>query len=212
MPKKKKSNNGNIQMAQLVNLLQKATVAPTKRKRKRRSNPSVNSNEGMITLQRCELITSIRLRANAENADGQFVLEPASFAFLKGLAASFDRAKWNYVKIYYKPAVGTTYGGLVSFGMDWDLGNKELAREKISGLTPNCTVAAWADSEKNPLVLPPARLQSRTWYTLSASANDFDRSPGIIHYAISGTAKTTAQTIGELWVSYSIVMQGTNPA
>lgn len=115
------------------------------------------------------------------------------------------------MRFYYKPAVGTTYGGLVALGMDWDFQGVDVERSKISAFTPSQTMAAWADTESRAMVLPSDKLMSRNWYTPRSDAWQ-DRGPGKLHWAVEGTAETGGKTLGEIWVDYTVVMEGTNPS
>lgn len=220
MPGKKEN-----QMTELINLLTKLTQgnqpAPNtssskkKKKKKKRGKKkqamSVNSNDGSVTMSRKELLSTVKMPANATEATGHIDLVPDSFAFLKTVFSSFDRVRWTRIGIHYKPAVGTSYGGLVSFGMDWDFQSADVNRAKISGFTPNATIAAWGDTEKTPMTLPQNRLQSRAWYLPRATSWE-DRGPGKIHWAANGTKANTETTLGEFWVTYTVLMYGTNPS
>lgn len=223
MPRRGKKTNG--QMAQILSLLQKMQVGSSttpgskKRRRnrkKRRANPNGMSltggsaGDGGITISRTELAVSIQLPAKTSSTVGHVDLIPDSFAFLKSLWKSFDRVRWGKIAIFYKPAVGTTYGGLVSVGMDWDWGSDDVARVNVSAFTPNFACAAWADTEARPMVLPVSRLQSRTWYLPRTTAWQ-EKGPGKLHYAVDGTSDDKVHTVGELWISYTVQFSGTNP-
>lgn len=210
MVRRKNKNLAPLTMASLVTAMSKAQVAPKPKKKRaprRKNNPS--REDGSITLTRTELVTTLTL-SNASSAVGHIDLLPDSFPFMKAVFAAFDRLKWLKLHMYYKPAVGTVYGGLVSFGMDWDFSSVDVNRSKISGFSPNCTIAAWADGENRPLVIPPNKLMSRSWYT-PRQGDWVDKGPGKIHWAINGKRDAGETTIGELWVSYTVQMFGTNP-
>lgn len=215
----KKKKNNNSEMAQMLQLMQKLLVnnqqQTSKKKKKskprRKKNGGGVSDDGVIHLRRCELLKTITLSANSGDATGEVDLFPSSFSFLKGLYKSFDRLRWNSLEFYYKPAVGTTYGGLVSMGIDWDfVGTGVYSRQQISALTPTSTCAAWADTQNTPMRLPANRIQSRMWYTPQSGEN-VDKGPGSLAWAASGTTETKATTLGEIWVRYSVTMSGTNP-
>lgn len=168
--------------------------------------------DGVITLSRTELVQTLKLSKGQSQATGSVDIIPSTFSFLKNLSQSFDRLQWVNLLVYWKPAVGTTYGGLVTYGMDWDFATNDVNREKISGFTPSMTMAVWTDTERKPMVLPTSRLQSREWYLPNAAVQDIDKGPGKLHYAASGTVSQNDTTLGELWVRYTVRMQGTNPA
>lgn len=157
------------------------------------------------------MLGELTLPASAVDNMGHFDLLPSSFSFLKSLFKSFDRVKWHKLNLYYKPAVGTTYGGLVSLGMDWDFASRDVSRSTMSGFTPNASFAAWSDTEKSPMVLPANRLQSRAWYTPN-NGEYVDKGPGKIHWAVKGDSGATSKTFGEVWATYTVSLMGTNPS
>lgn len=188
-----------------------ASAAPRRRKkRKSRSSNSIGE-QGTVTLQRRELLGTVKVASNATSATGHFDILPDSFSLLKTIAASFDRIQWKRLNVYYKPAVGSTVGGLVTVGMDWDWSTSDnVNRAKISGLTPSFTCAVWQDNESKPMVLPSQRLMSRLWYTPKIGEY-VDKGPGKLHWAADIEAFKAEKVFGELWVDYSVIMQGTNP-
>lgn len=215
---KKKSDPVNALMAALqrVQIATPVVVKKKKKSRKRKRNgaagssTSVNS-DAQINISRTEVIAVIKTDSTG-GVTGHVDLIPDSFGFLKGLAKCFDRFRWDAFKVFYKPAVGSTIGGFVSVGMDWDFAGTDVARAKLSGYSPNFTTAAWTDTESRPMVFPSSRLQSRSWYMPNAGSSVayVDKGPGKIHYAVESSAKST--TIGELWCSYRVTMAGTTPA
>nr|AYP67543.1 hypothetical protein [Blue fish point virus] len=212
----KRRNQRAGDMQQLLSLMQKLVVATppaqTRKRRKRKRNnkaPPRTSEEGSITISRTEMLTELKaLKASA--ATGHVDLTPDSFSFLKGLAKSFDHVKWVKLNIFYKPAVGTSFGGLVSFGIDWDWSTPAGAdRKKISALTPNVSFAAWSDTQAKPLALPVSKLQAMPWYSPTATSWPL-KGPGKLHW--SAAAVTEDRVVGELWASYTVKMTGTNPS
>lgn len=219
---KKKNNGQQSEMNRLVHMMSellsrngnKTKAVKQRRRRPRRGKTASVANEGTITLNRSELLTKISIPVTLASNKGKIDIFPSSFSFLKNISSSFDRLIWNSLKIYYKPAIGTAYGGLVSVGMDWDFIADEIDRKAISSLTPNISTAAWQDTETKPLVLPQSRLQSRKYYfPNNTKAGDVDRGPGRLHWAVEGTSnKDSGTVLGEIWATYSVTMQGTNPA
>lgn len=209
MANKKKSVA--TKLTQLTEAVKQMRVGPSKKRPRRRSRPSAVTTEGTIMFARKELLRTVKLDKSQSETKTSVDLVANSFSFLKGLAAQFDRIKFHSLKVFYKPAVGTTYGGLVAYGADWDFKTDVQPREKISSLTPNACHAAWNDSENRPLVLPPSKLQSRAWYTTSGAG--VDAGPCRLLIAANGKADSSGETIlGEIWVQYKITMMGTNPA
>lgn len=217
MPNKKKQTASNDavtqllqQMRQLILQTNQRREQPSRRKRRRRAGPStVASNEGSITISRCELCSEVSVKASAKDGvKGHVDILPDSFPYLKTLFKSFDRLMWRKLHFYYKPAVGTTFGGLFSMGFDWDWSTGDVSREKISALTPNMACAAWNDTEKSPLALNAGKLN--VWYQ-PRSQEYVTRGPGRLDYAlVAATDKDLV--VGEIWVSYTVAMYGTNPS
>lgn len=173
------------------------------KKKKNKPRGGISSQEGVLHFQRHELMASLQTDASGK-AVKSLPVHPDSFPFLKGLGNLFERAQWRVMRVYYKPAVGTTVGGLVSYGVSWDSTTKD-SRAKIAALTPNCSHAVWADTTLKPLVLPPGKLQSRNWYVLDAK-EVADKQPCSIEVAVESEAN---KLIGEIWYQYSITLMGT---
>lgn len=223
MPPKRK-NASNQEVKQLISLMQKmvASSQPASSGRRRRKRASkkrpmsvgkASQPDGVISISRSELLKAIVLPKNTAEAKGHIDIVPGSFSFLANVANSFEQLRWDSLQFFYKPAVGTTYGGLVSFGVDWDFSSSDLSRDKISGFTPNQTCAAWQDTEKNPMVCPVGRLRNVPWYLPNSKTAGFElKGPGKLMYAVNGTSPTTDFTVGELWARYRVTMQGTNPS
>lgn len=177
-----------------------------------RGNRAGRAGEGEITISRKELFKSIRTDATGKDANYSDLV-PSNFNVLKKLSHSFERIRWLKCHVYYKPAVGTTKGGLVTVGIDWDFSAPEIVkidRKLATGYTPSATCAIWDDMEPTKMVLPPGKLMSRQWYHLSSTGTSdrYDEAPGRLVYAVeSGDAKD--MTVGEIWVEYTVVMSGT---
>lgn len=181
-----------------------AKAKPAKRRRKRQNGGGKLSSDGQMTLSKVEFLATIASQSAAETT-GSVDLSPSSMSFLSTLFNSFERIKWLKAHIYYKPAVGTVTDGIVSYGCDWDCTDVKKDRKTISAYTPNKAHAVWQDTQSQPLILPPARLMSRTWY-MPESADRLDRMPATLKWALSSGAN---KTYGELWIAYTVQLQGT---
>lgn len=175
-----------------------------KGKKRRNKKGSSGTPEGVMHFSRHELVTTL-----STGSDGKvhvsLALHPSAFPFLKGLGNLFERIQWKQIKVYYKPAVGTTVGGLVSYGISWDSTAKD-DRSKIASLTPNTSCAVWADQASKPMTLPSNRLQSRNWYVLDAGEAG-DKQPGTLEVAVESEKKSS--TVGEIWIQYAVTLMGT---
>lgn len=209
--KKKQSQLGSEIVQAMQKLVLNPTTARPKRKKKRgprNKRPINNLGSDEVHISRRELLAVVTI--TSKEGSGATPMSHISLSFLKGIGASFDKFRWNRVSIFYKPAVGTTVGGLVGYGVDWDSNTGVVNRSAISGYTPNASCAVWADTESRPMVVPSSRLQTRQWYLANRStADDIDKYPFLFKWAVTAEK---AGTYGEFWVDYSVTMSGTNPA
>lgn len=166
MPRKRKAASSQ-QLQQLIQAVSQLTLnppmassvpKPTRKRRRGKKKPNV-SNEGRIVLSRKEFMMTVTLPARASTGVNTKSLSPSELPFLKGISANFEMFRWDRISLFYKPAVGATYGGLVTMGVDWDSERIPSTRQNTAALTPNRTVPAWQDSERNPLVLPKDRIK-----------------------------------------------------
>lgn len=183
-----------------------------KKARRRRGQPSA-VGEGEIVFSREELIRTLTLPVGKATVTDYIDIIPVNFRFLKSIGAVFERIQWLSLQVYWKPAVGTTYGGLVTYGVDWDFqGGTSLTRAQISCYTPTVSHALWQDAQRTPMVLPPARLKGRNWYTPD-SGDDVDKGPGRILIAADGQSSTVGSVpLGEIWACYKVKFSGTRSA
>uniref|UniRef100_A0AB39J8D1 Capsid protein n=1 Tax=Chihuahua culicoides solemo-like virus 1 TaxID=3239315 RepID=A0AB39J8D1_9VIRU len=214
MPRKSRNAKKNVNAAsdalqKMVQMMSSVKMQPSapkrpKPRRNRKARVSAVDAEGMITLSRKELVTTITSESNGSKSL-TIALKPDSFKFLKNLGSSFERTRWLKMSFFYKPAVSMTSAGLVAMGVDWDSQSTKSTREDIAAYTPSSTFAVWQDTEKAPLILPPTKLQSRQWY-MHASSEQADSGPGTL--VISATGPNSS-TLGELFVVYTVQMMGT---
>lgn len=184
----------------------------TNRRRKRQAVPSVArivpAASGEVTIGKLELCASIKVEKNKSAANGSCQLLASTPPFLKTLSKSFERIRWNLCKVHYKPAVAMTQGGLITVGMDWNWSDAKTTRSDLSSYQPTATSVVWKEFS---MVLPPARLQSRLWYSTGATALDkVDAGPGIVVWAVDTAADASSDlVVGELWLEYRVVLSGT---
>lgn len=185
--------------------------ASKKRGRRRKKGvASVSNNMGVVTFARRELLAPLVVKATTTSLLTGFGIVPGTFSFLKQFSM-FDKVKWNKLHVFYKPGVGSTFNGMISYGVLWDW--VKLApgsRDDISSLTPNATHSLWMDGSDKPLVCPPSKLQAKPWYTPADTKDDVEKGPGVLLVAVSMPDKKEADfTVGELWVDYSVTLTGT---
>lgn len=179
-----------------------------RRARTRRPRNGLSVAEGELTITKSELVKNVITSADG-SARGLFGIVPDEFPYLKSLFGAFERVKWHSFACFYKPAVGTTVGGLITYGIDWDReGTNVRDRTQVSAYTPTTTTSIWCDNSARPLVAQQAKLAGRLWYT-PRTGDSVDKGPGDLVYACNGPASST---VGELWVTYRVTMAGTRSA
>lgn len=175
-----------------------------KRTRSKRSSGAARLQDGELRIRKKELLESLSLEEGKTEIVQSKEIVPDTFPWLKGVATSFEKVKWHSMKMYWKPAVGTTEGGLVTMGVRWESGKVSDNRVTVAALTPSATGAVWEDGEKRPLVVPPARLMTRAWYIIGAK--DSDAGPGTLEVGVTGSP---GKVLGEVWVEYTVTLAGT---
>lgn len=189
---------------------------PQRRNRRRRaggSRPSAGLGQGEVTLVRHEFLEDV-----IAGKGKSLVLAPGNFSWLKNVAKAFERYRWQFLHLEYRPAVGTTTAGTVALGVDWsdssvtadEVGQLRLSADpskaSVLACTPNVDGPVWSAVPRLPI--PPNRLQSRAWYDipsdLSKASEIFDVAVGSLVCYASGSG-----TVGEIWVNYSVTLSGT---
>lgn len=192
--------------------------APKKKKRRRRRkaaggvpagvsrgvNPSgVTPNNGEIVVSRCELLASIS--ANPTSGTVDMVPTSSAMPWLHKLSSAFDRIEWITATLHWKPFVGTTTGGSVAFGVDWNSNTGSTpTRAQVQASTPVYESPVWQSGSIN---LPKRYLMTRAVYLLEASSK-CDKMPGTFIWAVAGAASSNS-ALGEVWITYKVRLSGT---
>lgn len=205
-PRRRRARRRNVNRNAAIPPVVSMPPAVPRRRRNRKKNTSSGTlaTEGTLRLQKMELLTTVTSDGRG-TVSSTVVLEPSSCPLLKSLIRSFERIRWHKIHILWKPAVGTTVGGLITYGVDWDQSAPATSRENIASYSPSATNAIWADTTARPMVLPSSRLMSRQWYT-PQSGDQVDRAPGSLVYSANGPVSTV---LGEFWIDYSVTLSGT---
>lgn len=216
MPPKKQKRPKRQAAAAPVMVKAITVQAPKPRRKRSKKSAAMPASDGVITVQRLELLKSVQATTDSNTSTaGTIAIQPASCTWLKNLSASFERYRWESVQIFWRGAAGTTFGGLMAFGVDW-AGAKKLSsvsvidRSKVVGLTPLCDVPLYTDSQNRPLVLPRQYLNSRQWYSLSGGKTTAEEDLGLGNLAYSAyhDAVTSSKFLGEFWIRYRVTLQG----
>lgn len=210
------------QMASLSTALNRAPVpkapAPKPQRaggaRKKRPVGAEAINQGIIKISRTEMVAAVK-QGTGDTVSGILKLEPDEFPFLKGLGKSFEKVKWIKIHVFWKGAGSGMTTGSLAMGVDWDASDSFTAptREKILAYTPNKVCLTRNDCEKDPMVIPPARLRAMGWLTPDggANSNPATRRPGTLAYTVSSNIENT-KLVGEFYISYTVHMTGTRVA
>lgn len=105
----------------------------------------------------------------------------------------------------------------MAIGMDWSSQMSSsyrgptltttTERQKVLSLTPHMSLPISATSINKTLGLPVRMLNSRNWY--DATKTDDEGAVGTLRYAAKCDSDAAAKFIGEIWVDYEILLQGT---
>lgn len=173
------------------------------------SDVSGASTAGMITLSRREFLTTVSMSTTKETVISvPLIPTTAVLPYLYRLYQIYDRVQWESLTIYYRPSVGTTTNGVVSYGIDWNSENSMSSRSQVLSLSPVADHAVWQTTENNPIRTPKDLLQSRKWFTTqdAGDKSKFDLGPGSVIWA---TSTGSTASVGELWVEYKVRLVGT---
>lgn len=180
-------------------------ISSGKKRRSRRGGSGSMSNQssGTFRVSRREFLSDLKVDANKTDASFVSSLDVRSFPWLKKIAGAFEQVIWHKAKIIYRPAVGTTTDGLVTYGVDWSFSKPSgITKTFVQSLTPFMDHAVW--QSPGDLVLPAARLQSRKSYVM-----DKNEIPGFLVAWLSVTSNAASKTYGELYIEYDVTLMGT---
>lgn len=181
-------------------------VANVSKQTRRKRNVGNNQSLATVTLARSELLKVIKTTSVKTGASVIKII-PSNFNLLNNIAGSFENVVFNKMHFYWKPAVGTTTNGMVSYGIDYAFKATE-SKDRLwcSGLTPNFSHAIWCDTSGRPLVVPTKSLKTRLKYIIDAEKSD-DATFGQLLIAWDAGVENT--TLGEIWCDYNITLSGT---
>lgn len=181
---------------------------PKNRKKSKKGVSSVTET-GRCTLRKCAPILTVTLDANKQEEVHVKNLFPTDIPGLAKVAAVFERYRFESLAVYYKPLVGTTIGGAITIGIDWDLDTPPSTRVGVAAYTPSQTLPVWEDGERKKMVLPKSRLMSRPWFFLkSQTAVAVDKVPAVLTVGVSAESKAASWSLGEVWVDATVTFDG----
>jgi len=200
------------------------TVVSSGRRRRRRNGSGLGmasfgapiGNGGQITLSRSELFQTLTVAKGGTFNSFTTVVSPSStiMTFLYRLTQCYTRMRWNSLSFEWKPAVGTSQAGIITYGLrlmdDRAAQKSPTSRAEVSALYPVNDHPVWQRA-----VLPVAKdlLMSRKWYATRAgdapAADALDLAPGSLIAGVDAPAAADkALFVGEFWVTYSVTLDG----
>lgn len=197
-------------------------VASSRRRNRRRVGGAFGGmgapvgNGGQITLTRSELFATVTVESGQDFKGLTNLVSPSTniMTFLYRLAKCYTRIRWNNLSFEWKPAVGTSQAGIITYGlrlMDDRANAKEpTSRAEVSALYPVNDHPVW---QRAVLPVNKELLMSRKWYATPATDNfsgdAVDLAPGSLVVGCQAPATTTSNLfVGEFWVSYSVTLDG----
>lgn len=179
---------------------------PRRRRRRARRNAVVQRNgdlDAVVRVTRRDILLTV-------DSD-KLVHAPLHHNVLPGLhkfAGIYERITWHSAKVWWRPSLGTTEAGMVTYGIDWDLkgATDSLTRAQIALYTPSVSHAVWHDTSSKPTVLPASRLSSRKIMFFSQEASSIDGAPAAL-VALSSHPRGG----GEFWIEYTVTLSGVHP-
>ena len=165
-------------------------------------------------LTRDELLVTVATTASKTESVFTKPLVPSAgvMPFLFRLSSCYQRIRWLRAHITWRPACGTSTNGIITYGVAFNNSGSVTSRDLVAALTPCNDHPVWQSSGNAPLVIPGDMLMSRKWYALNSTATDrFDETLGTFCVGLTHDSSNAASR-GEFWISYTVEMEGTNPA
>lgn len=203
-------------LGRLEQMLANMSLAPRQRARSRSRSRSrsrarnmqqamggVGSSQAVVKLTSEEILCT--LQAATDTFSKVVSIRPGgegnSAAHISALAKIYERMQWHSVQIHYVSSVGTTVGGSVAIGIDWDADKANLTLANVAAMTPSRQFPAHSAAT---LTIPAAALSSQRWYS---TENDTEAPhPRVCIYAAGGDLANKG--FGYLRISYSVSFAG----
>lgn len=208
------------QLANRVSRLDTGRAAPRQRSRSRRRGPPRSrsgsrrrrSQSGARRMQHvasCTIARKEPLCLVTTDGEGkakmQVLLDPQDKSFfsgyLKAQSALWEQLRWKRLRFCWEPAVGTTQGGQLYAGFDWDSTGivvQDLDMTKCTATSEHMTTALWKEAS----FAVPTSFQHQKWLQHHVSAQDL----GSLIIYVMGPKNLTVGTIS---IDYSVEFAGT---
>lgn len=192
------------QLNQLSNQIKALQTSRPKRKRPRANKTQgprseVLTNAGGIKVSNAELLaTDVR----GKNGVGKiYSLGPVSsnMGHYKALALIYERYRFLSLRIEYVAAIGTTVGGVVTVGMDYDGTMAIVSQAKVSSLNPSFSVPV---HRNRSMTIPPKFLNPQKWLS---TRGESEAHPGAI---VVWCTSNSDETLGLIRCHYTVEFAG----
>lgn len=169
----------SARMSRIESALQRLTVTPQQRRgrsksrsrsRSRRRNEQMGraptgSSSVVIDLKTEEVLCTLTMGAGLTEHSYHVSLRPGgtnnSAGHLGALAKLYERMKWHSVTVHYIGSVGSTVGGTVAVGIDYDTDiTKPLTLAQVAAMQPNRQVSAFKNVS---FTVPIKRMEPQRW-------------------------------------------------
>lgn len=179
----------------------RAPSQPRRRKKNRGPAAESSGSVGCVRLRNAEIFLEVKSGDDGGIATSVKINPDSNLGYghLRKLAEIYDQIKWHSLKFEWVPAVGTTEGGIVVVGLDWDskIASSDLTIAKVSGLAPNFTTALYKTSA---LTANVARFSFVNWFQMHAGTT-------VATLCVAGTGPAK-KTVGYIRAHYDVSLQG----
>jgi hypothetical protein len=222
---RKTSNNNKSRGKQIASLEQEIhrMKLGSKRKKNKRNTPGgmmarisgggpqviSRAFDGTCVIRYSERWTAIASMGEGAKTVNYFSPGGSGMPWLDSFGRMFDQYKVRRVRVSYKPAVGTTTGGFLVMGVDYD--PREVPTTAgVSILAPRVAGPVWQEMN---LTVDPTRAQKARWmYCSSSPSNPVPGSMSDIMQTafaiVTDLDMTVTATAGSLWCEYEVEFTG----
>lgn len=123
---------------------------------------------------------------------------------LKALSVVYERMKWHSAAVEFVGAVGSTVGGVVIMGIDYDNDTaKAITLPAVAALNPNVQTAAYKNAR---MAIPLARMQPQKWVSTESAHIGEGFAGRVIFFASASGQK--GKTLGYIRLHYDVSLAG----
>lgn len=173
----------------------------------------VSRGAGSVRIQFEELFYTLKMETGKTEMGVSIPMHPGGAEVkhmaehLKNMAKIYERMQWHSLSIHYTGALGSTEGGVIVLGFDYDSDvQAKIDMGVVSVMQPSVTFNAYAQPGK-VLNVPVARMQPQKWLSTEGTESHM----GSVNVFASGT-KLAGQTFGYLRVRYDVTLAGPHKA